>query len=389
MSRPEQRHSPLPGGNVFETDSAFNSVDNDKMSLIFSNKVFLLVGVTNKQRQIVRDKIEGNGGKVLDPRPPALFGPISLPSDLTHIVVETKNQTYDRSTLLRTMNASDMSDDIVVVSVLWIGESVRLGFQDTEKFVLTAGTKLAPVHTSVHTEIDIEPFPKKVKAAATSPVSLAPVGEGSDLNSKNFLQFKNLDWEMLSFDSWHENPSFMFKFNAKSQRDVQYIALDMDGTVIATKSGKVFAEDQHDWKLWDTNVSKTFRQLHSQGKSFLIVSNQNGVSKGKMTKQALRSKVETIITAIGVPVDFICSFEDDLNRKPRRGPSFVDTHEVLKLSITDCVFVCICALWAVVRNVVIRPSLPRALGRREGHHGDLCGRCRRPIGGLTFKERLF
>lgn len=42
-------------------------------------------------------------------------------------------------------------------------------------------------------------------------------------------------------------------------------AFDLDGTLIATKSGRVFAKDEHDWRWWDPVVPKRIEALHDEG----------------------------------------------------------------------------------------------------------------------------
>ena len=48
-----------------------------------------------------------------------------------------------------------------------------------------------------------------------------------------------------------------------------YIAFDMDGTIITTKSGKVFPVDETDWKFWDPAVPDIMRRYHKEGMASL------------------------------------------------------------------------------------------------------------------------
>jgi hypothetical protein len=45
----------------------------------------------------------------------------------------------------------------------------------------------------------------------------------------------------------------------------EYIAFDMDGTLIKTKSGKTFGTDENDWMLWDKSVRVILQKHHSEG----------------------------------------------------------------------------------------------------------------------------
>lgn len=44
-----------------------------------------------------------------------------------------------------------------------------------------------------------------------------------------------------------------------------YIAFDMDGTIITTKSGKAFPIDERDWKFFDPSVPDVMRKCHKEG----------------------------------------------------------------------------------------------------------------------------
>lgn len=48
-----------------------------------------------------------------------------------------------------------------------------------------------------------------------------------------------------------------------------YIAFDMDGTIITTKSGKAFPVDGSDWKFWDPSVPDVMRKHHKEGMTSL------------------------------------------------------------------------------------------------------------------------
>lgn len=105
--------------------------------------------------------------------------------------------------------------------------------------------------------------------------------------------------------------------------NVEMIAFDMDGTLISTKSGKIFGVDEHDWKFWHPNVITTLKRLHDEGKYLAIISNQGAMKKHGVINTAkvkeIQTKVDNIIKAIGVPFDFICAVDEDLYRKPYPG----------------------------------------------------------------------
>ncbi len=103
------------------------------------------------------------------------------------------------------------------------------------------------------------------------------------------------------------------------------IAFDMDGTLIATKSGKRFPTNQHDWKFWDSSVPQKLYDLHEEGYLLAIISNQGGLSQKSQNANELKEKVVTLLSTgrlQGLPIDFICASDSgsvDVFRKPRTG----------------------------------------------------------------------
>lgn len=53
----------------------------------------------------------------------------------------------------------------------------------------------------------------------------------------------------------------------------------MDGTLILTKSGKVFAVGYDDWKIIFSEVPGKLKKLHGDGYKIVIFSNQAGIGK--------------------------------------------------------------------------------------------------------------
>jgi DNA 3'-phosphatase len=128
-------------------------------------------------------------------------------------------------------------------------------------------------------------------------------------------------------NTWRYNESngIMFKLNSDSIKDnipkkKQIIyGFDMDGTLINTKSKKKFPEDEYDWELFDNNIPDKLREIYEKGIYIVIISNQNGIGTGKSTREQIQRKVDAIINKINVPMDFICSIDDDIYRKPLPG----------------------------------------------------------------------
>ncbi|CAO3619613.1 unnamed protein product [Mucor fragilis] len=95
-------------------------------------------------------------------------------------------------------------------------------------------------------------------------------------------------------------------------------AFDLDGTLIATKSGRVFAKDEHDWRWWDPVVPKRIEALHDEGFKIVIFSNQNGLNNDNKIK-GFQHKIESMLRQIDSPVLVMAAMKKDKYRKPMTG----------------------------------------------------------------------
>lgn len=101
---------------------------------------------------------------------------------------------------------------------------------------------------------------------------------------------------------------------------IKLAAFDMDGTLIVTKSGKRFAQDANDWRFFHpTNVGAKLQQLARRGFTLVLLSNQNGVDKGKTTVGKVQHKMQAIVAKLNVPMLVLFATRDDEMRKPRIG----------------------------------------------------------------------
>ena len=97
-------------------------------------------------------------------------------------------------------------------------------------------------------------------------------------------------------------------------------AFDIDGTIITTKSGKVFPTDIHDWRILYSEIPGKLKQLISDGYKIVFITNQAGIAKGKMTIQEFSVKVNNILKRLGVEALVFVSVSDTgYYRKPRPG----------------------------------------------------------------------
>lgn len=93
----------------------------------------------------------------------------------------------------------------------------------------------------------------------------------------------------------------------------------MDGTIIVTQSGKVFAVDYKDWKIYSPEVSKTIRTLSNDGYKIVIFTNQGGIGTKKVNETTFKEKVENIVDVIKTPIQVFVATESDIYRKPAPG----------------------------------------------------------------------
>ena len=97
-------------------------------------------------------------------------------------------------------------------------------------------------------------------------------------------------------------------------------AFDIDGTIITTQSGRVFPKDEHDWRIIYPEVPGKLKKLIEEGYKLVLVTNQAGIAKGKLTIKQFSGKVVRILARLGVnAMVFVSTAETGYYRKPRPG----------------------------------------------------------------------
>jgi D-glycero-D-manno-heptose 1,7-bisphosphate phosphatase len=117
------------------------------------------------------------------------------------------------------------------------------------------------------------------------------------------------------------------------------IGLDADGTMVTTKSGSTFRENAADWK-WLPGRFEKIRELLTQGKQVVVITNQGGVAYGFMKQEDILVELVRMCLEVGIRPTrlYVCythpkgkieqyRMEDD-RRKP--GPG------MLKEAMQDC-----------------------------------------------------
>lgn len=91
----------------------------------------------------------------------------------------------------------------------------------------------------------------------------------------------------------------------KAIRDLfnqKVLLCDLDGTLIVTRSGKKFPENEEDWEFKD-GIKEAIQKYNP--KYIFIISNQGGIEKGYVDERRFSTKLRTIIKEIRNWGDFI------------------------------------------------------------------------------------
>jgi bifunctional polynucleotide phosphatase/kinase len=140
---------------------------------------------------------------------------------------------------------------------------------------------------------------------------------------------------------WDYYESVIIKDNNSTSSD-KILALDLDGTLIETKSEESFPIDGDDWKfIYSNKLQERLNEYHNMGYKIVIISNQSGMSNGKQDVGEWQKKLDNIVNSLKLPILVMASKEKDYFRKPSVGmwKLMIEKFNSIQPDLSKCIYV--------------------------------------------------
>ncbi|KAK7793051.1 hypothetical protein R5R35_004477 [Gryllus longicercus] len=131
---------------------------------------------------------------------------------------------------------------------------------------------------------------------------------GGSASPEKLIGWKNVDGGKL-----------LIYTSSDCEAKAKVAAFDLDGTLISTKSGKVFPVNTDDWKIAYPVIPNKLKKLTESEYKIVIMTNQAGIGRGRVNVKDFKKKVEAIISKLNVPVQAFVSTGLGIYRKPAPG----------------------------------------------------------------------
>lgn len=123
---------------------------------------------------------------------------------------------------------------------------------------------------------------------------------------------------MEHFMNWQHNTQYLTANIDKIQTDRPVAAFDLDDTLIKPKKGGKFSEGRDDWLFFTDSVPQKLQQI-AKTHQVVIISNQKGMSNGKVKREDWTGKLDDIQKALNVHLIVLAATESGSFRKPQTG----------------------------------------------------------------------
>ncbi|KAF8577048.1 PNK3P-domain-containing protein [Ramaria rubella] len=165
---------------------------------------------------------------------------------------------------------------------------------------------MAQAHVSAPLEVIIHrPYPRlnlRRMITGTHPFFF----KSSEKTSASFLWKKSI------------GGSCLYGVNLDPAPSSKVAAWDLDGTLIKTSSGNNFPRDKSDWMWWRSSIPNKIKELHKEGFTIVIFSNQASSKKKSIDEWKL--KIPAIASQLpNVPFRIFAAQQHDIFRKPMPG----------------------------------------------------------------------
>ncbi|GAA96141.1 hypothetical protein E5Q_02802 [Mixia osmundae IAM 14324] len=103
---------------------------------------------------------------------------------------------------------------------------------------------------------------------------------------------------------------------ADSKHNIKLAMFDLDGTLIRPRGRSQFSGDETNWQWWHAAVPKKLKQVHAQGYTIIIFTNQL-IKSNQLA--VWKRKIPLVAQDLGIPFLIFAATQKDQHRKPLQG----------------------------------------------------------------------